>query len=108
MASRVIELTEATFHTEVLGSPLPVLVDFWAPWCAPCSAADPVLEQLAGEFAGKVKVCKLNTSDHPTTGMNYRISSVPTFLLFRGGAVVSQLVGARLQDLRGVVERALE
>lgn len=107
MTDRPVEVTEANFHTEVLGAKLPVLVEFWAPWCAPCKTILPQVEGLAREFAGRVKVCRVNTDENPTAGLNHRVSSIPTYLLFRDGSVVAQVVGARAGDVRAAVERAV-
>ncbi len=107
MPHRPLEVTEATFHTEVLGAKLPVLVEFWAPWCAPCKTIAPEVEGLAREYAGKIKVCRVNTDENPTAGLNNRVSSIPTYLIFRDGGVVAQVVGARAADIRTAVERAV-
>ena len=87
------EIHDGNFETEVLGSQVPVLVDFWAPWCAPCRLISPVLEEIAQEYEGRVKIVKMNT-DSNTTAMNYHIRSIPTMLLFKDGQVVDQIVGA--------------
>jgi thioredoxin 1 len=98
----VLELTDANFDSEVLQSTDPVLVDFWAPWCGPCRQIAPVVEQLAGENAGSVKVAKLNVDDAPMSAQNYGVSSIPTLMIFKGGEVVDKFVGvqpkARLQQ----------
>ena len=88
-----IQLTDDSFDTEVLKSPDPVLVDFWAPWCGPCRMLAPVVEEIAKEYAGKVRVGKLNTDDHPNAASRYKIAAIPTLLFFKGGKVVEQLVG---------------
>ncbi len=89
----IIELTEKSFETEVLKATGPVLVDFYAPWCGPCKMLAPLLEQLAGEFAGKVKFVKLNVDDAPELSADHEITGVPTLMLFCGGKVVDQVVG---------------
>jgi thioredoxin 1 len=89
----VLAITESTFEAEVKKSPVPVLVDFWAPWCGPCKALAPVIEELAGEFDGKVKVVKVNTDDCPQLAQEFHISGIPTLLLMKNGTVAEQLVG---------------
>jgi thioredoxin 1 len=93
MAGSVLQLTDSNFKTEVLESSIPVLVDFWAPWCGPCRMLAPTIEELSREYAGKIKVCKLNTDESPETAMGFNISSIPTVLVFKGGQVVDRLVG---------------
>ena len=88
-----IQLTDDTFDKEVLESAQPVLVDFWAPWCGPCRMLTPIVEEIAKEYAGKVKVGKLNTDDHPNAPGRFRISAIPTLLFFKGGKMVEQRVG---------------
>jgi thioredoxin 1 len=93
-----IQLTDANFDQEVLKSATPALVDFWAPWCGPCRMLSPVIEELAKEYAGKVKVCKLNTDECPNSASTYKISAIPTVLLFKGGKMVQELVGLQSKD----------
>ncbi|TBR17569.1 thioredoxin [bacterium] len=88
-----LQLTDDTFDKEVLTGPQPVLVDFWAPWCGPCRMLAPVVEELAKEYAGKVKVGKLNTDDNPNAATRFNISAIPTMLFFKNGKVEHQLVG---------------
>jgi thioredoxin 1 len=98
----VKELSDRDFETEVLQSSEPVLIDFWAPWCGPCRMIAPVIEELAGENLGAVKVAKINIDDSPNTAATYGVSSIPTLMLFKGGEVVDRFVGVqpkkRLQE----------
>jgi thioredoxin 1 len=92
--ANVHEVSDGTFDTEVLGSNTPVLIDFWAPWCAPCRAIAPVVEELATEYAGKLKVVKMNVDDNPQTPSRYGVRGIPNLILFDGGEVKEQIVGA--------------
>jgi len=89
------EITDEEFASEVLASEVPVLVEFWAPWCGPCRQLAPVLEQLAEERAGSLKVVKINQDEQPLRSAEYRVMGVPTMLVFERGEAVAQLVGAR-------------
>jgi thioredoxin 1 len=89
-----VELTDSSFETEVLKSTIPVLIDFWAIWCGPCRMVSPVVEEIAGEYAGKLKVGKVDVDSNPATAMQYGIRSIPTLLLFKDGQVIEQIVGA--------------
>ena len=88
-----ITLTDENFQSEVMQSDLPVLVDFWAPWCGPCVAMGPVMEALAEEFVGKAKIAKLNVDDNPATARKFAIRSIPTILIFNQGNLVDGAVG---------------
>jgi thioredoxin 1 len=88
-----VQITDATFEKEVLKSDIPVLVDFWAPWCGPCQMIAPAIEELAAEFDGKVKITKMNTDDN-FTASQFGIRGIPTLLIFKQGQVVDQIVGA--------------
>jgi thioredoxin 1 len=90
----VLNVGDGDFEKEVLKSDQPVLVDFWATWCAPCRAIAPAVEELAGQYKGKVKVAKVNIDDNQDTPQAYGIRSIPTLLVFKGGKVVEQIVGA--------------
>ncbi|HXG34740.1 MAG TPA: thioredoxin [Bryobacteraceae bacterium] len=92
--ANMLTLTDSTFDREVLNSDVPVLVDFWAEWCGPCRMMEPTIEAIAADYAGKVKVGKLNVDDNGATAMRFNIRGIPTLLLFKGGKVVDQRVGA--------------
>jgi thioredoxin 2 len=89
-----VKVTDATWKAEVEESPIPVLVDFWAPWCGPCRAVGPVLEALAGERAGKLKIAKLNVDENPQSAARFAVQAIPTMILFRGPLEVDQIRGA--------------
>lgn len=96
----MIEVTDENFEKEVLGSHLPVLVDFWAAWCGPCRMVAPIVEELAREYSDKIKVVKLDVDENRATASRYRIMSIPTIMMFENGEVKVQVVGARSkQDL---------
>ncbi len=91
--SKPQEVNDAGFEKEVLKSDVPVLVDFWAPWCGPCRMVAPIVEELSGEYDGKMTFTKLNTDDNPNIAAKYGIRSIPTILLFKGGKPVGKIVG---------------
>jgi thioredoxin 1 len=93
--SKKLEFNDANFESEVLNSDIPVLVDFWAPWCGPCRIVDPIVEEIAGDYEGKLKVGKMNTDDNRETAAKYGIMSIPTLLIFKGGEPKERIVGAQ-------------
>jgi len=92
--SSAVAVTDSSFDTDVLGSEVPVLVDFWAPWCGPCRMVAPVVDEIAEQYAGKIKVVKLNTDENPNVATQYGIRSIPTLMIFKGGQRVDVVVGA--------------
>jgi thioredoxin 1 len=98
MAGNVTEFSDGNFQSDVLESDQPVLVDFWAPWCGPCKALTPTIEALADDYAGKVKVGKLNTDENRQAAINYQINSIPTLIVFKNGEPVERLMGGRPKD----------
>ena len=107
-SEHVIEFTDDNWQSEVLSSDRPVLVDFWAPWCGPCRAIAPLVEELASEYDGKVKVGKLNIDDHQNAPREFGVRGIPTLLLFSGGQVVDQIVGTTSKaKLEKMIAKAL-
>jgi thioredoxin 1 len=104
MADGIIEIEDGNFESEVLKSDLPVLVDFWAPWCGPCKAIAPVVEDLAKSFNGKIKFAKCNVDNNPVTPGKYGIKAIPTLIFFKAGGVVNQITG---MVAKGKLEEAL-
>lgn len=108
MADNVLEFTDTNFKSEVLEASGPVLVDFWAPWCGPCRMLTPTIEQLATDYSGRVKIGKVNTDDNQQTAAEYRITSIPTVMLFKDGQLVDKVVGAPpKQHFTNMLDKAL-
>ncbi len=106
--AKPVEVTEQSFDQAVLKSLEPVLVDFWAPWCAPCRHLAPIVEELSGEYDGKVTFTKLNVDEAPSIAARYGIMSIPTVMLFKGGQAVKQIVGLRpKKDFKGSLDEVL-
>ena len=101
----IVEVTDANFDQDVLKSDQPVLVDFWATWCGPCRALAPIVDELAKDYQGKIKVGKMDVDSNSATPMRYKVTGIPTLLVFKGGQVVEQLVGYKPKD---AVEIALD
>jgi thioredoxin 1 len=94
----MIEVKENDFQNQVINSGIPVLVDFWAPWCGPCKMLEPTLESLDKELSGKLKIARINVEDNPALATQFQILSIPALLLFKQGKIVSQVVGARPKE----------
>ena len=108
-AVNIVTLTDTKFATEVLSSETPVLVDFWAEWCGPCKMLSPLIDELASEYDGKVKIGKVNIDDHQNLASQYGVRAIPTMLLFKGGEVADQIVGLRSKrDLKASLDRVTE
>lgn len=108
MAGNVIELTDATFDQTVHSSDVPVLVDFWAPWCGPCKMIAPLMKEIADEYADKAKICKLNTDDARDSAMEFGISAIPTIILFKDGQVQKKWIGlTSKKDLAAAIDELL-
>jgi len=93
--AEILDVTDATFESEVLNASTPAIIDFWAEWCAPCRQIAPIVKDLAGQYGGKLKVVKMNIDENPSTPGRYGVRAIPTVLAFKGGAVVGQITGAR-------------
>lgn len=105
----ISEVSDASFGQEVLQSTIPVLIDFWAPWCGPCRAIAPVVEELATEYAGRLKVVKINVDDNPKTPSQYGVRGIPNLIIIRAGQVAEQIVGAVAKaQLAKAIDRVLQ
>jgi len=106
--SGLVHVNDKNFSSEVLNADLPVLVDFWATWCGPCRSISPIVEELAKEFSGRVKVTKLNVDESPATPSQYGVRGIPTLILFKEGKILDQIVGAVPKArLKTMIEKAL-
>ena len=104
----LLQVGDKNFATEVLNSEVPVLVDFWATWCGPCRSISPIVEELATEFTGRVKITKLNVDENPAIPSQYGVRGIPTLILFKGGKILDQIVGAVPKArLKAMIEKAL-
>ena len=92
------QVTDATFNSVVMNSDIPVLVDFWAPWCGPCRAVAPILDELSEEYKGKVKICKMNVDENPVTPSKYNVRAIPTLVLIKNGQTVETITGVRPKE----------
>jgi thioredoxin 1 len=108
MTANLVELTDAEFDNVVHNSSGPVLVDFWAPWCGPCKMMAPVIGDIANAYAGKAKICKLNTDDHHEAAIEFGISAIPTMILFDGGQIKKKWVGlVKKEDIANAIDELL-
>jgi len=108
MSDNIINVTDSTFDSMVLKSEVPALVDFWASWCAPCRAIAPIMEEMATEYTGRIRVAKMNVDDNPATPGRYGVRGIPTLILFKGGKVIDQLVGAvPKSQIKELIEKGL-
>lgn len=108
MAGNLIDFTDQNFESEVLKSETPTMVDFWAEWCAPCKMIAPTVEALAEEYAGKIRIGKLNIDENPSTPTKFGIRGIPTLIIFKNGEPFNQIVGVKSKaDLKSAIEKAI-
>ena len=109
MSDKVLSVSDSDFQKEVLESNIPVVVDFWAPWCGPCQIVSPIIEELAGDYAGKVKFAKLNTDESQEIAVKYGIMGIPTLKIFKDGKEINSMSGAAPKDyLKDFIDKAIE
>lgn len=109
MSVKPVDVSDSKFQEEVIKADQPVLVDFWASWCGPCRMIAPVLEEIAADYEGKLKVAKVNVDDNPDTAARYSVMSIPTLMLFKNGEPVQTIVGfRRKEDLKDIIDKNLE
>lgn len=107
-AEGILELSDSVFESEVINSDVPVLVDFWAPWCGPCKALAPVIDEISKDFDGKIKVGKVNVDENPEISMKFGIRSIPTLIVFKNGDVLEQVIGAvPKSEIEKAIQKAL-
>ena len=108
MSDNVLELTDETYKTEIESASVPLVIDIWAPWCGPCRMVGPIVEQLGEEFAGRIRVCKLNVDENQNAAAEFGVQAIPTILFFSGGEEVDRIVGAQGKEaLKAKIESLL-